>query len=72
MSRSKLSLPKLPDGLDVDELTLDPSGLLLFLRATAAQARFHNYGRTFSRFISTSSERSRTCRGGTESSHGVF
>ena len=38
MPISNLSLPTVPDGLHVDGLTLDPSGLLLLARTTAAQA----------------------------------
>lgn len=38
MPLSNPSLPTVPDGLYVDELTLDPSGLLLLARTTAAQA----------------------------------
>ena len=37
MPVSNPSLPTVPDGLHVDELTLDPSGLLLLARTTAAQ-----------------------------------
>ena len=38
MPISNSSLPTVPDGLHFDELTLDPSGLLLLARTTAAQA----------------------------------
>ena len=49
MPLSNPSLPTVPDGLHVDELTLDPSGLLLLARATAAQAVCPNCGHTSSR-----------------------
>ena len=38
MPLSNPSLPTVPDGLHVDELTPDPSGLLLLARTIAAQA----------------------------------
>jgi len=38
MPISNPSLPSVPDGLHVDDLTLDETGLLITARATAAQA----------------------------------
>ena len=49
MPLSNPSLPTVPDGLCVDELTLDPSGLLLLARTTAALAVCPTCGRASSR-----------------------
>ena len=49
MPLSNRSLPTVPDGLHVDDLTLDPSALLLFARTTAAQAFCPHCGHTSSR-----------------------
>lgn len=49
MPLTNQSSPTVPDGLHVDDLTLDPSGLLLLARTTAAQAFCHNCGHTSSR-----------------------
>lgn len=49
MPLSNPSLPTVPDGLHVDELTLDPSGLLLLARATVGQTACPKCGHTSSR-----------------------
>ncbi|KQO56354.1 hypothetical protein ASF32_23375 [Methylobacterium sp. Leaf91] len=49
MPISNPSLPTVPDGLHIDELTLEPSGLLLLARTTAAQGVCPGCGQRSSR-----------------------
>ena len=42
-------LPSVPDGLHVDSLTLDASGLLITAQATAAQVCYQDCGRASAR-----------------------
>ena len=72
MPLSNPSLPAVPGGLHVDELTLDPSGCCFLPGPRLRRLSVPPAATPLPEFIAVTGERSRTCRGRIGPSPGAF